>query len=399
MKSFFIFCVLFLGLSSVCLEAEAQGAFTLTNSNDASTQVFTNSLGTAVLTNGMIVFEGQLDAAMSVVAATDGSGRLLASVQLLAQIKLFDELPSSNEVGTAQGAVAALRDGIGLTTGKYFAWGSTNNVMEWVPLLQTNSTLFAVTEGATNYITFIFNYTLPAPVTYQVFIGETPDVHVPSLPVTSLTTETDSINGVSLLGTGALQTYGTASGSPGPLSSSVSLSVYATSKGVLMVVDTVNEQDTGRDIIVKAKINGVWTEIGRKTADGSAHYEIYDNNGLLTVGGSYEFKVIDELGNEHTLGQEVEVKTIKMDSVTLEPSTLRVSFNTESGKAYQVFVAESLDSQVWTAAVVYYPKANGEEGYSSEPFTANSSSTTVRIPLGENEERKPKAFFKIIKVQ
>jgi len=387
-----------LGILFVCLKADAQSSFILTNSNDSSTQVFTNSAGTAVLTNGMIVFEGQLDATMEVLAAVS-DGALLASVQVLTQVKLFDELPASNEVGVVQGAVAALKDPEAPTTGYFYAWGSTNNVMEWIPLMRTNNTQFAVTEGATNYITFVFNYTAPAPVTYQVFIGETPEAHEPSVDIISLTAETDSINGVSLLGTGALQTFGTASGSPAPLSSSVSLSVYATSKGVLLVVDTVNEQETGRDIIVKAKINGVWTEIGRKTANGSTHYEIYDTTGLLTVGGSYEFKVIDELGNEHTLGQEIEVKTIKMDSVTLEPSTLTVSFNTENGKLYQVFVAESLNAQVWTNTVVYYPKANGEEGYSSDPFTASGNSTTVRIPLGENEARKPKAFFKIIKVQ
>jgi len=397
MKQVFLCRALLFGILFVCLKVEAQSSFILTNSNDASTQVFTNSAGTAVLTNGMIVFEGQLDATMEVVAA-ESDGVLLASVQVLTQVKLFDELPASNEVGAVQGAVAALRDPEAPTTGYFYAWGSTNNVMEWIPLMRTNNTQFAVTEGATNYITFVFNYS-DDPVTYQVFIGETPDAHEPSVDITSLTAETDSINGVSLLGAGALQTFGTASGSPGPLSSSVSLSVYATSKGVLLVVDTVNEQETGRDIIVKAKINGVWTEIGRKTANGSSHYEIYDTTGLLTVGGSYEFKVIDELGKEHTLGQEIEVKTIKMDSVRLEPSTLTVSFNTENGKLYQVFVAESLSAQVWTNTVVYYPKANGEEGYSAEPFTANGNSTTVRIPLGENEARKPKAFFKIIKVQ
>lgn len=382
----------------VCLKVGAQSSFVLTNSNDASTQVFTNSLGTAVLTNGLIVFEGQLDATMTVNAA-ESDGKSLATVQLLAQIKLFDELPSSNEVGTVQGAVAALKDPEAPTTGYFYAWGSSNNVMEWIPLLQTNGTQFAVTEGSTNYITFVFDYTAPAPVTYHVFIGETTDTDEPSVAITSLTAETDSINGVSLLGTGALQTFGTASGSPGPLSSSVSLSVYATAKGVLVIVDTVNEQETGGDIVVKAKINGVWTEIGRKKADGSSHYEIYDTTGLLTVGGSYAFKVIDELEKEHVLSQTIEVKTIKMDSVTLEPSTLTVSFNTESGKLYQVFVAESLDAQVWTNTVVYYPKAGGGEGYSSQPFTASGSSTTVRIPLGESEPRKPKAFFKIIQVQ
>lgn len=124
------FCRAFqFGVLFFCLKAVAQSSFTLTNSNDASTQIFTNSLGTAVLTNGLIVFEGRLDATMPVVAAVS-AGKLLASVQLLAQIKLFDELPSSNEVGAVQGAVAALRDQAVPTTGKVYARGSTNSVME-----------------------------------------------------------------------------------------------------------------------------------------------------------------------------------------------------------------------------------------------------------------------------
>ena len=142
-----------------CLTAQAQSAYVLTDGNTSGDVTFTNSLGTAALDGTMIVFEGQLDADITVDAVAGTNGYLLASLQLLTQIKLFDELPASNEVGTAQGAVAALRSAPESTTGTFYVWGSTNTVspvMEWVPLYQSNGvTPFAVTDGSTNYITFV----------------------------------------------------------------------------------------------------------------------------------------------------------------------------------------------------------------------------------------------------
>jgi hypothetical protein len=383
-------------LALFCDRIQAQGTFTLTNTvNPLSTQVFTNSLGTAVLTNGMIVFEGQLDATnLAVAAGTDAYGQQLASVQLLVQVKLFDALPASNEVGNVQGALVALRDSPTSSNGTYFVRGSTNNVMTWIPLLQTNNSQFAVADGATNYVTFVFHY-WGTSNTYQVFIGSTTALQAPSLPVTSLSSATSGITGVSLLGSGALQTYGTASGPPGPLSASIGFSVYATANGVLLVLDTVNEKGTG-PIIVFAKINGEWVEVGRvlqAKGSGDNHYEIVASGGLA-VGQSYLFKIQDEIGNEHVLNNEISVKAIKMDSIVFEPSTLTVTFNTEIDRSYQVVVADSPDAAVWTAAVIYYPIANQQWGYSDQPFTAAGTSTTVKIPINIGE--KPKRFFKVV---
>ena len=111
-----------------CLTAQAQSEYVLTDGNTANSVAFTNSLGTAALDGTMIVFEGQLDADITVDAVAGTNGYSLASLQLLTQIKLFDELPASNEVGTAQGAVAALRDAPESTTGTFYVWGSTNTV-------------------------------------------------------------------------------------------------------------------------------------------------------------------------------------------------------------------------------------------------------------------------------
>lgn len=381
------------GAMLCCLTAQAQSAYVLTNGNTSGTVTFTNSLGTAELDGTMIVFEGQLDADITVDATTGTNGYSLASLQLLTQIKLFDELPASNEVGTAQGAVAALRDAPESTTGTFYAWGSTNTVtpvMEWVPLYRSDGTTpFDVTDGSTNYITFVFNYTSNR---YQVFIGDTPTTQVASDTVTSLTMGGENgIDGVSLLGVGGLEEFSTASGVVGPLSSTIGFSVYATADGILIILDPVDEQSSGW-FTVLANINGNWVEVGKVQADGSGHYEFLAYPGLLQVGQSYAFKVIDELGNPHELGDPVEIKSIKMESVVLEPDVMVVTFNTETGKSYQVISAESLSASTWTATAIYFPTAGGNWGYGSEPFTAGSTATTVRIP-----RNTAKAFFKIRK--
>lgn len=376
-----------------CLTAQAQSAYVLTDGNTSGDVTFTNSLGTAELDGTMIVFEGQLDANITVDATEGTNGYSLASLQLLTQIKLFDELPASNEVGTAQGAVAALRDAPESTTGTFYVWGSTNTVtpvMEWVPLYQSDGTTpFAVTDGSTNYITFVFNYTHNS---YQVFIGPTPTTQVASEAVTSLTMVGENgIDGVSLLGVGGLEEFSTASGVVGPLSSTIGFSVYATADGILLILDPVDEQGSGW-FTVFANIGGNWVEVGKVQADGSGHYEFLAYPGLLQVGQSYAFKVIDEIGNPHELADPVAIKSIKMESVVMEPDVMVVTFNTEAGKSYQVISAESLSAATWTASAIYFPVAGGNWGYGSEPFTAGGTSTTVRIP--RNTE---KAFFKIRK--
>ena len=236
---------------------------------------------------------------------------------------------------------------------------------------------------------FVFNYTHKR---YQVFIGDTPTTQVASDAVTSLTMDgEDGINGVSMLGAGGLEAFSSAAGVVGPLSASIGFSVYATADGILFILDPVGEQGSGW-FTVFANINGTWVEVGKVQADGSGHYEFLAYPGLLQVGQSYAFKVIDEIGNPHELTDPVAIKTIKMESVVMEPDVMVVTFNTEPGKSYQVVSAESLSAATWTATAVYFPIAGGERDYGSEPFTAAGTTTTVRIP--RNTE---KAFFKIRK--
>lgn len=381
--------------------AHAQASFDLTDTYMQEVRTFTNTLGTAEWVSGMIVFEGELTATQYAVpkATNPTTGFDVASVMLLAQVKLFDELPPTNDLANVQGAVAAVRDAPASATGKYFVWGSTNSApVAWVPLMSTNGTQFAVNHDATNKITFVFHYPPALPptnVTYQVFIGEPTDSELePSEKVTSFTTETSGINSVSLLGAGALQEVSSASGVTGPLSSSIGFSVYVTSKGILFILDTQDEQGPG-SFTVKAWINGAWVVVGTVQANGLGHYEFYADAGApLVVGDSYKFMVVDEIGNPHVLPNAVAVKAITMKSVVMEPLVMLVQFNTEPGRMYQVWVAESPSSTNWTPAVVYYPTA-GVDGYDSNPFTVVDSTTTIKIP--RNEGSPAKAFFKIIK--
>ena len=386
----------------VCSQVTAQDAFVLTNENTSAVHTFTNSLGFAEQVDGMIIFEGQLESfgtSFEVPAAGNPTtGYLLASLRLLAQIKLFDELPASNDVGNVQGAVAAMRDAPESSTGTYFVWASTNNIMEWVPLYKVDGvTPFAVTDGATNYITFVFNYSGKTnspvqPVEYQVFVGATPTTQVASLSMTSLTSETIGINGVSLQGVGGLDTVSSASGLVGPLSAAIGFSVYATSDGIRLILDPVDEKaSVDKWFIVKALINGEWVEIGRVKAAMLGHYEFLASY-PLQVGQPYAFMVTDESGYDHSLSQPIEVKAIRMQSVMMDASVMHVTFNSEPGRTYMVLVADTPGSTNWLPASVFYPVADGWEN-GSEPFTVVGSSTTIKIQRGAS-----KAFFKILKM-
>ena len=378
-----------------CSIARAQGTYVLTNETTSAEVIFTNSLGTATNEGTMIVFEGQLESNFEVDYARDTNSNYdLASLRLLTQIKLFDELPASNEVGTAQGAIAALRSAPESTTGTLYAWAddpsdNPDKGMTWVQLLtKEGGNTFSLTDGSTNYITFVFNYTHDR---YQVFVGPQPNTQIPSAAVASLNMGgKNGIDGVSLIGVGGLERVASASGSITPLSSSIGFSVYATANGILFILDPVNEQGAGW-FTVYAKINGEWVEVGKIQSDGSGHYEFLAYPGLLQVGQSYAFRVIDEIGDPHNL-DSVAIKTIKMESVVMEPDVMVVTFNTEAGRSYQVISAESLTASDWTETVIHVPTYGGW-GYGSGAFTAAGTTTTVKIPRNTQ-----KAFFKIRKV-
>ncbi len=388
-----------------CANVYAQSSYTLTDMKTAESREFTNSVGVAGWTNGTVIaFEGELRTRnMLVPAATNLDGNVFASVGLLVQVRLFDELVTSNEVGNVQGAVAALKDPPGATTGKYFAWGSTNGApVAWVPLMRTNNTQFAVNDNATNFITFVFNYTLPT-TTYQVFIGDGSTVTQlmeASTSVTSPTNASPAISGISLVGVGGLAQVASASGDPGPLSTTIGFSVYDTASGILMVVDTVNEAGTS-PIRVFAWINGAWRLVGevQSNGDGMDHrYEIYAIPGCgLVAGQSYAFKVDDDVGNSHSSSSALAITGTKMGSVIFDLDTMVITFNTEVNCDYVVKVADSpaAPKEQWTAQDVSQNIGGEWSVYTNAPFTAGTTNTSIKIPISVD---KNKAFFKVFKI-
>ena len=183
-----------------------------------------------------------------------------------------------------------------------------------------------------------------------------------------------------------------------PLSTQISLEVYAASDGrVMMEISTVNENGTN-EIEIFAKINGEWFEVGSVPSEqivgfGSNTYTIEIEG--LTPGESYIFKVVDESG--HIFESDpiaVAYSALKVQKVTLTPEMVEVTFNTEYGSFYQVMVCEALGAS-WVIEFVQYPTARGWSDLSSEPFMGGpGESTTVRIP-----RNRAKAFFKIIKTE
>lgn len=399
----YMLAVVFVAAGFVCSQVLAQSSYTFYDSNTAVPHVFTNIVGTASTNGTLVVFEGELESLISVPKAYNlTSDRYLASVQLLSQIRLFDELPASNEVGSVQGAVAALRNGVGSSNGTYYVWAVTNGgLLGWTQLQTTNTppTTFAVNDGETNYVTFVFSYPPNVPsVKYQVYIGnETDTVMQPSLQVSSPTSETNGINSVSLLGVGGVMEVGTASGSPTPLSTAVDFSVYATTNGVRIEINTVNEEGEGL-ITVYALINGVWTPVGTIQAKGYGSNKYYLYATGLEVGKSYWFKIVDEANHTHTSASAIEIKEIKMEAVALMLDALRVTFNTESGRSYLVKVSTDMAAPLdqWTTEYVrvYNGVTGGWSAYSNTPFMAGPGlQTVIEVPLS-----KEKAFFKIVLV-
>ncbi len=377
-------------LASLCSLAE--DTFLVTNNNTSAVHSFTNTSGTASVVDGMIVFEGELTADLSVPSAYDGNGILLASVQVLVQVKLFDELPSAEDVGTVQGAVLALNDDPDdpdSTTGTYYAWGTNG----WVQL--TNSVtdeLYATAKNATNIITFIFNYSTD-PITYQMNIGTTSASDELSQVITSTETTGSGITSISLSGSGSLDLDGvsSASGSTAPLSLGMSISVYYASNSVWATVSTVGEN--GNDTIeIFVKVGDAWEPVGEIIPCGEgAHVYTVELNGLVP-GESYMFMIKDEEGHEFYLSDPLQVKVIMVGEMVMvtemEMKKLAVTFNTEVGRRYRVKVSDSLTSGEWTVEEVYI------DGAFTNVFMASENQTQIRIPINKN-----KAFFRIFMLE
>ncbi|MDD3545909.1 MAG: hypothetical protein PHG96_11220 [Kiritimatiellae bacterium] len=383
------------------LHSQAENTFVVTNKIGNTECTFTNTAGTASVEEGMIVFEGELVADMAVSAALTG-GKWLASVQVVVQIKLFEELPGSEDVGAGvQGAVMALNDDPGdpgVTTGTFYAYGAGG----WVQLTNSYSHLpYTTYENKTNIVTMIFDYTAAPAITYYVDIGNPEPANQVSQEITSPVTDESGINSISLSGSGALEVDGLSAtgGSTAPLSLGMSLSVYYAGTGVWARVSTVSEE--GHDPIrIYADINGdgkfdeneMVGIIYNTHGDGFDHVYTVPLGGLVP-GESYFFSILDDEGHTFVMSEPVLVKVIQVGETAVETvmemKMLSVLFNSEPGRRYQVKISESLDSAAsWTVADVYI-----DGGFTNE-FAAAGEQTQIRIPIN-----KTKAFFRIFMLE
>ncbi|MDD4101326.1 MAG: hypothetical protein PHU80_01675 [Kiritimatiellae bacterium] len=376
--------------------SRAQDTFLVTNQNTQTELTFTNTVGTASLVDGMIVFEGELVADFAVPAVISND-KLLASVQVVVQVKLFDELPSAEEIGTVQGAVLALNDDPNdplVTTGTFYAYGASG----WLQLTNSITQLpYETYENKTNIVTMIFDYT-DSPITYWVDIGNPVPSDEVSQEIFSPVASGDGINSLSISGSGALEVEGVSSagGSTTPLSLGMSLSVYYASNSVWATVSTVGEN--GHDPIrIFAKIGDKWLEVGviENPVGESDNVYTVELNGLVP-GESYMFRVEDETGHTFVLTEPLQVQVIQVGETAVETvmvmememKMLSVVFNTEVGRRYQVKVSESLASGAWTVENIYI------DGGFTEVFTASGTQTQIRIPINKN-----KAFFRIFMLE
>jgi len=383
------------------LHSQAETTFLVTNKIGDTEYTFTNTSGTASVEDGMIVFEGELVADMPVPSALSGD-KWLASVQVVVQIKLFEELPGSEDVGAGvQGAVLALKDDPEdpeSTVGTFYAWSSGG----WVQL--TNSATsgpYATYENKTNIVTMIFDYTDTSDITYYVDIGNPEPANQMSEEIASPATGENGINSISLSGSGALEVDGLSAtgGSTAPLSLGMSLSVYYAGTGVWARVSTVSEE--GHDPIkIYADINGdgkfdeneMVGIIYDTHGDGFDHVYTVPLSGLVP-GESYFFSILDDEGHTFVMSEPVPVKVIQVGETAVETvmemKMLSVLFNSEPGRRYQVKISESLDSAAsWTVADVYI-----DGGFTNE-FAAAGEQTQMRIPIN-----KTKAFFRIFMLE
>ncbi|MDD4025385.1 MAG: hypothetical protein PHN85_05620 [Kiritimatiellae bacterium] len=384
------------------LHSQAETTFLVTNKIGDTEYTFTNTSGTASVEDGMIVFEGELVADMPVPAALTSDNKMLASVQVVVQIKLFDELPGAEEVGAGvQGAVMALNDDPGdpgVTTGTFYAYGAGG----WVQLTNSYTHLpYTTYENKTNIVTMIFDYTAAPAITYYVDIGNPEPANQVSQEITSPVTDESGINSISLAGSGAFEVDSLAAtgGSIVPLSLGISLSVYYAGTGVWARVSTVGED--GHDPIrIFAVIAGKLTEVGviyDTHGDGGDHVYTVPLGGLVP-GESYLFSILDDEGHTFVMSEPLQVKVIEVGETAVETvpvmememKMLAVVFNSEPGRRYQVKISESLDAAAsWKVEDAVY--ING--GFTNE-FAAAGAQTQIRIPVNKN-----KAFFRIIMLE
>lgn len=264
--------------------------------------------------------------------------------------------------------------------------------------MTNNAAPIAVLQGATNLITIVLRYPGDGYTKFGYTValstlGTPASEQTVSQVLTAPISGTSGITKLRLIGEGGLASTASTVGDPYPLSALIDFSVYQRADGLFLVdIFTVDENGTG-DLTVEAKIDGVWTWLGTAKAigSGSQHYQFIVSG--LTVGQSYQFRVIDEEGRVHYSESAIKVKSIVMDAVRLELETFVIEFNSEDGKSYNLLMATDVATPLedWTIESV---RVNGSKGWSAFVDTfqgAAGGRTQILVP-----QNKDKAFFKVV---
>ena len=395
-KSVFVFATLFCAVSYV----SAQTVIQIPDSQNLSTSNnVTVADGSVISTNGsLIVFEGELIYTETVTAEADNDGRLLAATQLTVQMDLFESLPDTSLLSTAQAGVIGLLNESSLTEGTLYALTvNSSSELEWVQLLDASNQPIPVVEDTSYNITVILRYPSGTYMdhTYNVTIvpSDSSSSIIYSQSVDSASKVAGSFSSVTLAGKGSVAALTTETGDMAPLSSQIDFAVYYNRGEFIVDIYTANENGSG-EIDVYALIDNDWVWIGSVTASGTGdnHYQLTVSG--LEVGESYRFKVIDEEENEHISANEIEVKSIVMQAVQFDLETIIIQLNSEPGAWYQVLTAADVNTPLenWSVEPVQV-NVDGEWSDFMSEFQGlrDVNQTQIRVPKNKN-----KAFFKVI---
>ena len=385
-----------LGIFLVCAVTVRADVVNIPDTYDESvTNQFVSGDGTTIYEVGsVIVFDGELLLTTNIVPVTYGTS-LLATAQIYAEITLYETLPYVTDFTNKQAVVVGLFDTSSTTDGTLYAISGSDVDASWVQLTN-NSQPMAVVDGNTNLITIILDYTNLPTVVYNVSLSSAPGASQISSQTLISPLSESSIAGYGVSGVGGLVTSASEAGDPGPLSSRVDFSVYATTNGAFRInLYTVDESRDGK-LVVSALIDGVWVGIGSVEAVGSGNnsYQIDIGGVALQIGGSYLFKVVDEAGFVHESGDAIVVKAIRMALVQLTLNTFQFTFNSEPFKPYELLMTSDISSDwnVCKVEVYNYDKDAWASSNTQITGAPDGDTTTIRVPRAVEQT---KAFYKI----
>ena len=362
--------------------------------------VYTNGATSFTYTN-YVVFQG--DISNSFAQVSSDTTNHLASAQLLVQVTLGSILPSATTCADRQGGICFSNNA---GVGDIYAW-STNG---WLKLGLTNNGAMTVASNAWVLLTFVANYsgadtavlggTPSNTIFYQVYLNGTNlvpsaancyahgslftnNVNGSYLQSSANYTGLGGISGFYLSGSGSMNTLLATTGTPltntisSPLSSQINIRAYQGADGVYVEFMTQDEQGMGPIMLQLLNASGVavWTNMQAAVGSGNHLYR-FVVPGLL-LGGSYTFRVIDEVG--HTFSQNATVTAFAAEMLKMSPEGVTMSFNTAPGQQYTIQWTHQLGG-VWSNAI--------------PAFTASDTHTNVFVFYPDSTA--PSCFFRIL---